>query len=91
MNSDISSIISIDFSNSSNESQFISRKDLFGFEERKAKRLITEIPKKSNLKRKKSKSIGNFNEIKDYLEKDKITTKKTIEKKKTNTKKKKEK
>ena len=69
MNSDISSIISIDFSNSSNESQFISRKDLFGFEERKAKRLITEIPKKSNLKirmrllvlaKKKKKKIKNI-------------------------------
>ena len=90
MNSDISSIISIDFSDSSNESQFISRKDLFGLEERKVKRLITEIPKKSNLKRKKSKSIGNFNEIKDYLEKVKITPKKSKEKKESNPKKKKE-
>ena len=90
MNSDISSIISIDFSDSSNESQFISRKDLFGFEERKVKRLITEIPKKSNLKRKKSKSIANFDGIKDFLENVKITPKKSKEKKKSNPKKKKE-
>ncbi len=84
MNSDLSSITSNDLSNSNEQSNIINKKVLFDLEEgTKPKPRIIQLPKKSILKKKKSRSITQIKDLNKILEKAKISPKKSKKKKET--------
>ena len=83
MNSDLSSITSNDLSNSNEQSNIINKKVLFDLEEgTKPKPRRIQLPKKSILKKKKSRSITQIKDLNKILEKVKISPKKSKKKKK---------
>ena len=86
MNSDLSSITSNDLSNSNEQSNIINKKVLFDLEEgTKPKPRRIQLPKKSILKKKKSRSITQIKDLNKILEKVKISPKKSKKKKKIET------